>query len=70
MEAREWAREFINWYNEIHLHSGLKFVTPVQFIRGNIWPYWKSKNTYMKLRKLTTRSVGRKRQGIGSQINA
>lgn len=26
--AREWVMEFIEWYNEQHLHSGIKFVTP------------------------------------------
>lgn len=27
-EAREWVRKFVNWYNNIHLHSGINFVTP------------------------------------------
>jgi transposase InsO family protein len=27
-EAREWVREFVHWYNNVHLHSGIKFVTP------------------------------------------
>ncbi len=26
--ARAWVREFVHWYNERHLHSGLRFVTP------------------------------------------
>ena len=29
-EAREWVRKFVHWYNYIHLHSGLKFITPYQ----------------------------------------
>ncbi len=33
-EARKWAQQFIHWYNEIHLHSGLNFVTPVQCHNG------------------------------------
>lgn len=33
-EARNWARSFVNWYNEVHLHSGLNFVTPVQCHSG------------------------------------
>lgn len=33
-EARQWAGEFVHWYNEIHLHSGLNFVTPVQCHTG------------------------------------
>lgn len=27
--ANEWVREFVFWYNNIHLHSGLKFITPM-----------------------------------------
>lgn len=29
-EAREWVAGFQHWYNEIHRHSALKFVTPDQ----------------------------------------
>lgn len=27
-EASKWVEEFVNWYNNEHLHSGIKFVTP------------------------------------------
>jgi len=27
-DAREWSNRFLHWYNEEHLHSGLRFVTP------------------------------------------
>jgi len=27
-EANEWVSRFVNWYNDEHLHSGIKFVTP------------------------------------------
>jgi len=27
-EARDWVDKFANWYNNIHMHSGIKFVTP------------------------------------------
>ena len=27
-EARAWARAFVRWYNEEHLHSSIRFVTP------------------------------------------
>jgi len=30
LEAREWIDEFVYWYNNKHLHSGIKFVTPQQ----------------------------------------
>jgi transposase InsO family protein len=29
-EAREWAARFVRWYNEVHLHSGIRYVTPAQ----------------------------------------
>jgi putative transposase len=29
-EAREWVLSFVHWYNHIHRHSGIKFVTPCQ----------------------------------------
>ena len=32
--AREWTSNFVNWYNEIHKHSGIKFVSPGQRHRG------------------------------------
>lgn len=33
-EARNWVAGFQHWYNEIHRHSALKFVTPGQRHRG------------------------------------
>lgn len=30
VQAREWTLEFVIWYNTVHKHSALKFVTPVQ----------------------------------------
>ena len=33
-QAREWVAGFQHWYNEIHRHSGLTFVTPGQRHRG------------------------------------
>ena len=32
--AREWAAGFVEWYNEEHLHSGIRFVTPGSRHRG------------------------------------
>ncbi|MCP4402631.1 MAG: transposase, partial [bacterium] len=29
-QAREWVAEFQQWYEQIHRHSALKFVTPAQ----------------------------------------
>ncbi len=33
-EARVWVHQFVQWYNEEHCHSGLKYVTPNQRHRG------------------------------------
>jgi len=30
VDARQWVSTFCRWYNHLHRHSGLKFVTPVQ----------------------------------------
>jgi len=28
-EANAWVSKFVSWYNNVHLHSGIKFVTPM-----------------------------------------
>ena len=33
-EARAWVQRFVQWYNEEHRHSGIKYVTPGQRHRG------------------------------------
>jgi len=33
--AREWVSKFVSWYNYQHLHSGVKFVTPIQRHEGD-----------------------------------
>jgi putative transposase len=33
-EARRWVTGFQQWYNEVHQHSAIKFVTPGQRHRG------------------------------------
>lgn len=32
--AREWVGGFVHWYNQIHLHSGIRFVTPADRHEG------------------------------------
>ena len=29
-DAREWVSNFVSWYNKVHKHSGIKYVTPSQ----------------------------------------
>ena len=33
-EARTWVAGFVHWYNDVHRHSALRFVTPGQRHRG------------------------------------
>ena len=32
--ARAWVQRFVDWYNQVHRHSGLNYVTPEQRHRG------------------------------------
>ncbi len=51
-EANEWVKNFVNWYNEIHRHSGIKFVTPMQRHSGEDKEILKrTKKTYEKAKK-------------------
>ncbi|MCL7420221.1 MAG: integrase core domain-containing protein, partial [Methylobacter sp.] len=34
-EARTWVHGFVNWYNEVHRHSGIRFVTPAERHNGS-----------------------------------
>lgn len=34
-EAQQWVDSFTYWYNEVHLHSGINFVTPSSRHNGN-----------------------------------
>jgi len=29
-ESREWVKKFVYWYNHIHMHSGIQYLTPYQ----------------------------------------
>ena len=33
-EVRRWVHGFVHWYNELHLHSAIRFVTPSQRHQG------------------------------------
>jgi transposase InsO family protein len=34
-DAKKWVMKFVDWYNNCHLHSGIKFVTPESKHRGD-----------------------------------
>ncbi len=33
-DAKQWTMKFVEWYNNRHLHSGIKFVTPADRHQG------------------------------------
>ena len=33
-DARKWTKEFVDWYNDSHLHSGIQFVSPAACHEG------------------------------------
>jgi len=52
LEARLWAADFVNWYNNEHLHSSIKFVTPSQRHKGQDHDILKKRhNLYLKAKK-------------------
>ncbi|MDZ7803166.1 IS3 family transposase [Thiohalophilus sp.] len=42
-EARTWVLKFVDWYNNRHCHSALKFITPAQRHRGEDEPILKQR---------------------------
>lgn len=50
--AQEWVTGFVEWYNNVHMHSGIKFVTPMQRHRGEDVAILECRNlTYRKARE-------------------
>jgi len=50
--ARLWAREFANWYNFEHRHSGIGYVTPAQRHQGEDIALLEARHkTYLEARK-------------------
>lgn len=51
--ATNWVKRFVNWYNNIHLHSGINFVTPNQRHNGEDTEVLEKRNeVYLKARKM------------------
>lgn len=51
-EAREWVNRFVKWYNNEHLHSSIKFVTPEQRHTGADKEILAKRNeTYLKAKE-------------------
>jgi len=47
--ARTWYADFVNWYNNEHLHSGLDYVTPMQVRTGEAMMVYSKRNTTLEL---------------------
>jgi len=50
-DARQWVHAFVQWYNEEHHHSALKFVTPGQRHRGEDKAILDARQTVYELAK-------------------
>lgn len=46
--ARQWVSDFVKWYNEVHLHSAIGFVTPGQKHRGKDAAIMENRKTVYK----------------------
>jgi transposase InsO family protein len=51
-EAQDWVEHFVHWYNTEHMHSGIKFVTPVSRHKGNDLEILKKRQATYELAKL------------------
>ncbi len=52
LEAREWVAGFVDWYNNIHYHSGLNFVTPNSMHTGEVEKIMKKRKKVYNAAKL------------------
>jgi transposase InsO family protein len=54
--ARDWAARFVEWYNNVHRHSGIKYVTPAQRHAGHDRPVLTARNElYLRARQANPR---------------
>ena len=52
--ARDWVKDFVNWYNNKHRHSRIKFVTPAQRHRGEDKAILETRNNVYEMAKART----------------
>src|SRR3954454_14134511 len=54
--ARQWAADFVHWYNDEHRHSGIKYVTPAQRHAGQDRPVLTARHElYLRARQSNPR---------------
>ncbi len=65
-EARTWVAGFQHWYNEVHRHSALKFVTPGQRHRGEDIAILEQRSSLYEIykRRLKGRWAGKTRDWV------
>ena len=51
-EARTWVAKFVSWYNTEHLHSGIRFVTPLSRHQGRDVAILKKRHAVYQVAKL------------------
>jgi len=52
LKAREWVEGFVNWYNNVHYHSGINFVTPNSMHKGEVDKIMKKRKKVYNAAKL------------------
>jgi transposase InsO family protein len=65
--ARQWAMRFVQWHNDEHRHSGIRYVTPAQRHAGQDGPVLAARHGSTKTRAHATRNVGAGRPATGNQ---
>jgi transposase InsO family protein len=59
-DARTWFADFVNWYNNCHMHSGLGYVTPQQRRSGEAEEIYQKRDEGLQAAKLRNPSRWRK----------
>ncbi len=67
--AREWVKRFVHWYNNIHLHSGINFVTPASKHCGADEKILKNRHKVYELARLRNPNRWSKQTRNWSMVN-
>jgi putative transposase len=64
-EALAWVVKFVDWYNNVHQHRGISFVTPGARHEGKDIEILEKRSKYMSLLDRKTLTVGQEKLAIG-----
>ncbi|MGO2324484.1 MAG: hypothetical protein ACTH5X_17165, partial [Vibrio casei] len=67
-DAREWILNFVNWYNNEHHHSAIKFVTPAERHRNLDTTVLAKRHTVYQQAKASILNVGQGRLATGHPL--